>query len=84
MLILLENSILLWYKDNNLSNTSQSIYKYFILRTLVAKALESEIVYILISNSLLPLLIELQKGDALAAEKGKAGEKGKAAGVSGR
>ena len=51
-------------------------------RTLVAKALDSETAYTLTSNSLLPLLLELQKGDALAVDKSKAGEKQKAAKVS--
>ena len=46
-----------------------------MLRTLVIKALESKTVYTLTLNSLLPLLLELQKGDALAIDKSKAGEK---------
>ena len=46
-----------------------------MLRTLVTKALESETVYTLTLNSLLPLLLELQKGDALAVDKSKVREK---------
>ena len=44
-------------------------------QTLVIKALESETVYTLTLNSLLPLLLELQKGDALAIDKSKVKEK---------
>ena len=44
-------------------------------RTLVIKALESETVYTLTLNSLLPLLLELQKGDTLAVDKSKVREK---------
>jgi Integrase zinc binding domain len=41
--------------------------------------MESETAYSLPSNSLLPLLEELQKGDALATEKSKElGQKGRA------
>ena len=46
-----------------------------MLQALVIKALESKTVYTLTLNSLLPLLLELQKGDALAIDKSKVGEK---------
>jgi transposase InsO family protein len=84
VLIPLESGTSLWREDDDSSNAGQSIHEYFVPRALVAKALESETAYTLTSNSLLPLLIELQKGDALAAEKGKAGEKEQVAGVSGK
>jgi hypothetical protein len=84
VLIPLESSTSLWCEDDDSSNTGQSIHEYFVPQALVAKALESETAYTLTSNSLLPLLIELQKGDTLAAEKGKAGEKEQVAGVSGK
>jgi hypothetical protein len=80
----LESSTSLWRVTNDSLNASQGIYKYFVPRTLVIKALESETVYTLTLNSLLPLLLELQKGDALAVDKSKVGEKQKAAGVSGK
>jgi hypothetical protein len=59
VLIPLESSTPLWREDDNSSNAGQSIHKYFVPRALVAKALESETVYTLTSNSLLPLLLEL-------------------------
>ena len=40
-------------------------------RTLVSKILASETAYTIPSDSLLPLLLELQKGDALAVEKSR-------------
>ena len=51
---------------------------------ITVQALESETAYTLTSNSLLPLLLELQKGDALAIDKSKVREKQKAARVSGK
>ena len=71
----LENSISLQYVTNDSLNASYSIYKYFVLQTLVIKALDSETVYTLTLNSLLPLLLELQKGDTLAVDKSKVREK---------
>jgi hypothetical protein len=80
----LESSISLWRVADDSLNAGQGIYEYFVPRTLVTKALESETVYTLTLNSLLPLLLELQKGDALAVDKSKVGEKVLAARVSGK
>ena len=80
----LESCTPLWRVADDSSNAGQSIHEYFVPRTLVAKALESETAYTLTSNSLLPLLLELQKGDALAIDKSRVREKQKAAKVSGK
>jgi hypothetical protein len=50
-------------------------HEYFLSRIAVAAAMESETAYTSPSNSLLPLLLELQRGDALANSKRTASDK---------
>ena len=44
---------------------SRSIYNYFLPRATIVGAIESETAYLLLVNLLLPILLELQKGDVL-------------------
>ena len=48
-------------------NTGTSSYKYFVLQALVQEATESETAWSTLSESLLPILVELQKDNKLAA-----------------
>jgi hypothetical protein len=65
-------------------DAGQDIHEYFVPRSLVARILASETAYTLTAEPLLPVLLELQKHDALVQKKRKVIEAEKAAGVTGK
>lgn len=83
-LLEIESGTPLWHNANESVDAGQSIHDYFVPRTLVSRVLVSETAYTLTSNSLLPLLLELQKSDPLAIEMARKYEEEKAAGVTGK